>query len=62
MKLVEKLLYSGILFIAVYVIISMGLRMFDITDNYYSHMIGGISATVLSLMMFMFLLIRKKEK
>jgi hypothetical protein len=61
MKLLEKLLYSLILFVFTYVVISMGLRMFDITEIYESHMIGGIAATILSMLLFMFLLIRKKE-
>ena len=53
MKLLEKLLYSSILFIFIYVVVSMGLRMFGLTEVYESHMIGGIAATVLSM---------KKEK
>jgi hypothetical protein len=62
MKLLEKLLYSSILFLFVYVVVSMGLRMFGITETYESHMIGGIAATVLGMLLFMFLLINKKEK
>lgn len=62
MKLLEKLIYSLVLFLFIYLVISMGLRMFDITESYESHMIGGIAATVLSMMLFMFLLIIKKEK
>lgn len=62
MKLVEKLLYSSILFVFIYVVVSMGLRMFDITETYQSHMIGGMAATVLGMLLFMFLLINKKEK
>lgn len=62
MKLLEKLLYTLILFVSTYVVLSMGLRMFHLTTDYNSHMIGGITATVVSMLLFMFLLIRKKDK
>jgi len=62
MRLFEKLLYSSILFIVVYVLLSMGLRMFQITEVYASHMIGGIAATIASILLFMYLLIKKQSK
>lgn len=62
MKLLEKLLYSSILFVFIYVILSMGLRMFHLTEDYTAHMIGGIAATVLSVLLFMYLLIKKQSK
>jgi len=62
MKLLEKLLYSSILFIFVYVVLSITLRMFHFTEVYASHMIGGIVATVLSVLLFMYLLIKKPKK
>lgn len=62
MKLLEKLLYSSILFVFIYVILSMGLRLFHVTEVYTSHMIGGIAATVLSVLLFMYLLIKKQTK
>ena len=61
MKLLEKLLYSIILFVFSYVIVSMGLRLFELTTNRNSHMIGGISATILGMALFMFLLIKTDE-
>lgn len=62
MKLLEKLLYSSILFIFVYVVLSITLRMFHFTEDYTSHMIGGIAATVLSVLLFMYLLMKKQKK
>lgn len=59
MKLLEKFIYSGIAFLVVYVIISVGLRLWHITEDYTSHMIGGIAATVVGVGMFMYLLIKK---
>ncbi len=59
MKLLEKLLYSVVLFVFVYIILSIGLRMFDITTVYVSHMIGGIAATVSGVLFFMYFLIKK---
>ena len=59
MKLLEKLIYSGIVFLVIYVIISVALRVFELTTIYNSHMIGGIIATVLGVIVFMYLLLKK---
>ncbi len=60
MSLLEKFIYSTILFLAVYVVLSLTLRLFEITTSYNSHMIGGIIGGLLSIGLFMYLLIRKK--
>lgn len=62
MKLLEKLLYSVVLFLFVYVVLSMGMRLFQLSDNYTSHMVGGIAATILSVLLFMFLIVKKQTK
>ena len=59
MKLFEKLIYTGVVFLASYVVISLGLRLFSITSVYDSHMYGGIIATILGMLTFMYLLIKK---
>jgi hypothetical protein len=59
MKLLEKLIYSLIIFVFVYVILALGLRLFDVTESYTSHMIGGISGTFLGVLVFIYLLIKK---
>lgn len=59
MKLLEKLIYSGILFLIIYVVVSLTLRLFEFTTIYISHMIGGIGATVAGVLLFMYLLIKK---
>lgn len=59
MKLLEKVIYSSILFIVIYVLFSIGLRLFNITSDYYSHMIGGVLATVSGVVLFMWLLIKR---
>ena len=59
MKLGEKFIYAGIAFVALYVLISVGLRAFELTTDYNSHMFGGIIATVTGVLLFMFLLIKK---
>ena len=62
MKLIETVLYSGIFFLFIYVVISVGLRLFGVTTDYDSHMIGGIAATFLGIGMFLFLLLRKNKQ
>ena len=60
MSLLEKLIYSAVLFLFSYVVISMGLRFFEVVSVYMSHLIGGVVATVLGIGLFMYLLIVKK--
>lgn len=62
MKLVETVLYSGVFFLFIYVVVSVGLRLFELTTDYDSHMIGGIAATFLGIGMFLFLLLRKNKQ
>lgn len=62
MKLVENVIYSSIVFVFSYIIISMTLRLFNITDSVTSHMIGGIIGTLLGVSLFIYLLIYKPKK
>jgi len=62
MKLIENVIYSSLLFLFAYVIISMTLRLFEITDSFTSHMVGGIVGTVLGVSLFIYLLIYKPKK
>jgi hypothetical protein len=59
MSLLEKFIYTAIVFVAVYVLLSLAFRLFEITSDYVSHMVGGISATILGVGVFMYLLIKK---
>ena len=59
MTLLEKFIYGGITFLALYIVISLGLRLFEITTVYNSHLIGGLIATVAGVSLFMYLLIKK---
>ncbi len=61
MKLLEKFIYVGISFVVTYVVLSLTLRLFNLTSNYNSHMIGGIVATIVAVGLFMFLLIKKSS-
>jgi hypothetical protein len=61
MKLLEKLLYSSILFLFVYIIMSMAMRLFKITSTYTSHLVGGVAATVIGMVFFMYLLLKKND-
>jgi hypothetical protein len=60
MKLLEKFAYSFVLFLFLYVILALGLRMFEVTSSSNAHMIGGITGLVLGMLLFLFLLIKKK--
>ena len=62
MKLLENLIYSSITFLVLYVIISIGLRMFELTTVYSSHLIGGVVATVVAMGMFIVILVKNGNK
>lgn len=62
MKLLEKLMYSTILFLFIYTVISLTLRLFETTSIYNSHLIGGVIATVVGILFFMYLLVKKSNK
>ena len=61
MKLLEKTIYASIIFIVTYIILSLILRLFEFTEAYTSHMIGGIAATFLGVGAFMWMLIYKPK-
>lgn len=60
MKLGEGMLYSIIVFIIVYVLLAVALRVFELTNLYNAHMIAGVSATTLGVLVFLFFLLKKK--
>ena len=60
MKLREKVIYSTILFLAVYTLLSIALRAFAFTTIYVSHLIGGVASTLIGVLFFMYLLIKKQ--
>lgn len=60
MKLLEKVVYSTILFLAVYTLLSITLRVFAWTSIYVSHLIGGVGSTIIGVLFFMYLLIKKQ--
>ncbi|MGE4320001.1 MAG: hypothetical protein AB7E61_00965 [Acholeplasmataceae bacterium] len=61
MKMIEKLIYAFIVFVALYVIIAVGLRIFDLTTTFNAHVFAGIIATIVGVFVFIFLLIKKKQ-
>ena len=59
MRLLENLVYSTIAFLAIYTVISLTLRLFELTSIYNAHLIGGILATAAGIALFMYLLIKR---
>lgn len=60
MKLLEKAIYTIILFLGIYTVLSITLRVFAWTSVYTSHLIGGVVSTVIGVIFFMYLLIKKQ--
>ena len=60
MKLLESLIYASIAFVGFYVFIAVAMRVFDLTSTFYAHVTGGVVATVVGVLVFILLLIRKK--
>lgn len=61
MKILEKFIISSIAFLIVYAFISIGSRILELTTVYLSHMYGGIIATIVSIALLMYLLLKKKD-
>ena len=59
MKIGEKFIYASISFVALYVLISVGLRVFELTSDYNSHLFGGIIATISGVLLFLFFILKK---
>ena len=59
MKILEKFGISLVAFLLVYAFISVGSRMLKLTNIYLSHMYGGIIATIFSIALLMYLLLKK---
>jgi len=62
MKLLEKTIYSGLIFLFSYIVLSLVLRMFKFTEVYVSHMIGGVVATILGVAAFIIMLLYKQKE
>ncbi|QMS84295.1 hypothetical protein [Candidatus Xianfuyuplasma coldseepsis] len=62
MKLIESMIYAGITFIGLYVLIAVAMRVFEWTNTFYAHVTGGIVATVVAVVVFILLLIRKPSE
>lgn len=60
MKLVESFIYSFVIFIGLYAIIAVAMRVFDLTSVFYAHVTGGVVATIVSVSVFIVFLIKKK--
>ena len=61
MKLIEATIWSSVIFISLYALLSVSLRILELTETYYAHVAAGIVSTVLSVGTFIFL-IKKKRK
>lgn len=61
MKLKEILIYSSVTFLASYVLLSVSLRILELTEQYFSHVIAGVIATILSIGLFMYLTVNRKK-
>lgn len=61
MKLLESTIYSLIVFGAIYTLMAVGLRVLELTEDYTAHMISGVVATVIGVLVFLLLLLRKKK-
>lgn len=62
MKLIEATVWSVIMFISIYVLLSVSLRILELTETYYAHVAAGIVATVFSVFTFIFFIKKKRKK
>lgn len=60
MKILEKFGITTVAFLLIYTFISIGLRLLELTSVYTSHMIGGVVATIVGIILLMYMLTKKK--
>lgn len=60
MKLLESTIYSVIVFGGLYILIAVSMRVFEVTNVYTSHIVAGITATVVGVLVFVLFLLKKK--
>jgi membrane protein DedA with SNARE-associated domain len=61
MKLIEATIWSSVVFVALYALLSVSLRILELTETYYAHVAAGIVSTIISVTTFI-VLIKKKRK
>jgi len=62
MKLLESTIYSVVTFVALYVLIAVAMRVFDLTTTRTSHIVAGTVATVVGVLIFILFLVKKKPR
>ena len=62
MQILEKIGISFTVFLLLYAFISIGSRMLELTTVYLSHMYGGIIATVVGVVLLMYLLLKRDNE
>lgn len=60
MKLIEGFIYSLIVFVGLYAIVAVAMRVFDLSSVFYAHVSGGIVGTIAGVSVFIFFLVKKK--
>jgi len=61
MRLKLASVYALVIFLSIYVVMSVSLRILQLVENYYSHVIAGIFALTISILFFIFYLIKNKK-
>jgi len=61
MRLKLASIYALVIFLSIYVVMSVSLRILQLVENYYSHVIAGIFALTISILFFIFYLIKNKK-
>ena len=61
MRLKLASIYALVIFLFIYVVMSVSLRILQLVENYYSHVIAGILALTISILFFIFYLINNKK-
>ena len=61
MRLKLASIYALVIFLFIYVVMSVSLRILQLVENYYSHVIAGILALTISILFFIFYLIKNKK-
>lgn len=62
MKLKIAFIYSSVSFISLYVLLSVSLRILELVEDYYAHVIAGIIGMIAAMIIFMVIITKKEPK
>ena len=62
MKLKFALFYSSVIFLSIYVLLSVSLRILKLVEDYYAHVFAGVIGMLVAMILFIVIITKKEPK